>query len=104
MPPPIHYLLIYELADDYMQRRGEDGGEHVQLLKEAQARGELMIGGALIEPVDQGLYLFKGDSPAVAEQFAQRDSYVRRGLVKSWKVRRWMTVAGDPAAVPARPG
>jgi uncharacterized protein YciI len=89
------YLLIYDLAADYLERRAEDGGEHVRLVREAHERGEMLIGGALIEPLDQGVYLFKGDSPGVAEQFAQRDSYVRRNLVRSWKVRPWMTIVGD---------
>jgi uncharacterized protein YciI len=99
----MHYVLMYELADDYMQRRKEDGDEHLRLLWESYDRGELVLGGALIEPVDGGLYVFKGDSAAVAEEFARRDSYVRRGFVKSWKVRPWMTVAGDLAARPMRP-
>lgn len=99
----MHYLLIYDLADDYFGRRHEDGGEHMRLAWEAFDRGEMVLGGALIEPLDQGIYIFKGDSPAVAEQFAQRDSYVRRGFVRSWKVRPWLTTIGDLAARPMRP-
>ena len=99
----MHYLLIYDLVDDYMARRKEDGGEHMRLAWQAHDRGEMVLGGAFVEPVDQGIYLFKGDSPAVAEQFAKNDSYVRLGLVKSWKVRPWMTVVGDLASMPMRP-
>ena len=94
----MYYVLTYDLADDYLQRRKEDGDEHLHLLRAAVARGELIMGGALIEPVDQGLYLFQGESPAVAERFAQQDSYVRRGFVKQWKVRPWMTIVGAPPA------
>ncbi len=103
MSMTVHYLLIYELVDDYAQRRAEDGDEHLRLLWDSYDRGELILGGGLINPTDLGLYVFKGDSPAVAEQFAQRDSYVRRGFVKSWKVRSWITVAGDLASMPMRP-
>lgn len=99
----MHYVLIYDLADDYLQRRAEDGGEHIRLLWEAYDRGELVLGGALVEPVDQGLYVFKGESPAVAENFAKNDSYVRLGFVKNWKVRQWITVAGDAPAMQTRP-
>ena len=99
----MHYALIYDLADDYMERRKEDGDEHIRLLWEAYDRGDLVLGGALVDPVDQGLYVFQGSSPAVAETFAQNDSYVRRGFVKSWKVRQWITVAGDTPAIPTRP-
>jgi uncharacterized protein YciI len=86
-----------------MQRRKEDGDEHIRLLWDAHARGELVLGGALVEPIDQGVYVFRGDSPEVAERFARNDSYVRRGFVKRWKVRQWMTVAGDAPAMPVRP-
>ena len=99
----MHYLLIYELTDDYFARRHEDGGEHIQLALAACARGEMVLGGALIEPISHGVYLFESDSPAVAEQFAQRDSYVRRGFVRSWEVRQWMTVVGDQATMPVQP-
>jgi uncharacterized protein YciI len=99
----MYYLLTYDLVEDYFQRRAEDGDEHIRFLWDAYDRKELILGGALLEPVDQGVYLFKGDSPAVAEQFAQRDSYVRRGFVKSWKVRPWMIVAGDLATIPRPP-
>jgi hypothetical protein len=61
-----------------------------------------MLGGALGEPTDTAMLLFKGDSPAVAEAFAQADPYVQEGLVTRWRVRPWMTVAGEHAANPVR--
>jgi len=62
-----------------------------------------VLGGALANPVDGALLLFKGDSPAVAEDFAKADPYVLNGLVKRWYVREWTTVAGKHCAVPVRP-
>ncbi|MFC3212869.1 YciI family protein [Novosphingobium panipatense] len=35
---------------------------------------------------------------------AVADPYVKEGLVERWNVRRWMTVAGEGAASPLRPG
>lgn len=98
-----HYLLIYDLADDYLDRRGEFRGVHLNLAWAAHQRGELMLGGALGEPVDRALLMFKGDSPKAAEEFAKVDPYVTNRLVKSWAVRPWMTVVGDLAANPVRP-
>ena len=98
-----HYLLIYELADDYLARRAEFRGVHLKMAWEAHARGELMLGGALGEPVDRAILMFKGDTPKVAEDFANGDPYVANGLVRSWSVRPWMTVVGDLAANPVRP-
>ena len=67
--------------------------------------GELLVtlGGALTEPADRAVLFFRGDGPEVAESFATVDPYVTEGLVKSWSVRRWMTVVGPDAATPVRP-
>jgi uncharacterized protein YciI len=66
----------------------------------AHARGELLLGGALSDPVDAAVLLFRGDSPAVAEAFAAADPYVTHGLITRWRVRAWATVVSDRAAVP----
>ena len=99
----MHFLLFYDVAPDYLTRRGEYRAEHLALGWAAQARGELVLGGALADPVDGAVLLFRGDSPAVAESFAAADPYVRNGLVKSWRVRPWTTVIGETAATPVRP-
>ena len=99
----MHYLLIYELAGDYLERRGEYRTGHLQLAWAAQERGEIVVAGALGEPADQAVLLFQGDSPAAAERFAKADPYVVNGLVTSYKVRLWNTVVGDSAATPIKP-
>jgi len=99
----MHYLLIYELAPDYLARRGEFRDEHLQLAWDAQERGEIVIAGALADPADQAILLFSGDSPEAAERFAKADPYVVEGLVTSWRVRQWNTVIGTDAANPVRP-
>ena len=99
----MHYLLIYDLASDYLARRGEFRNEHLQLAWDAQQRGEIVIAGALADPADTAVLLFTGESPDAAERFAQADPYVTNGLVKSWRVRQWTTVVGDDASNPVRP-
>ena len=98
-----HYLLIYDLSPDYMERRSAFRAEHLRLAWEAQGRGEIVLAGALADPADGAVLLFKGESPAAAEAFAAADPYVRNGLVKSWRVRRWTTVVGAEASTPVRP-
>jgi len=98
-----HYLLIYDLAADYLTRRGEFRGVHLSLAWDAHKRGELVLGGALGEPVDSAILMFKGESPKVAEDFAKADPYVTNGLIRKWTVRPWMTVVGDLASNPVRP-
>lgn len=90
----MYYLLLYDLVDGYLDRRGEFREEHLGLAREAQDRGELVLAGALQDPVDSAALVFKADSPAVAEQFAERDPYVLNGLVTGWRVRPWAVVIG----------
>ena len=95
----LHYLLIYDVVDDYVQRRTQFRQEHLGLARAAVDRGELVLGGALANPADGAVLLFRGDSPAAAEAFAQADPYVRNGLVTRWRVREWTTVIGRDAEV-----
>lgn len=99
----MHYLLFYEVADDYVSRRAKFREEHLEKAWKAGARGELLLAGALANPVDGAVLLFKGDSPEIAEKFAQADPYVKSGAVKRWYVREWTTVAGDGATTPIKP-
>jgi hypothetical protein len=99
----MHYLLFYEVEEDYVSRRKEFRNEHLEKAWRASERGELVLGGAFADPVDGAVLLFSGDSPEVAESFARTDPYVTNGLVKRWYVRPWTTVAGEGAARPVRP-
>jgi len=98
----MHYLLMYDLASDYLDRRTAFRSEHLELAWQASGRGELILGGALADPVDSAVLLFQGDSPAVAERFAVADPYVKNGLVTRWRVRPWTTVVGESATTPVR--
>jgi uncharacterized protein YciI len=95
-----HFLLFYDVTPDYLERRATYRAAHLGLARAAQDRGELVLGGAMNDPVDGTLLLFKGETREVAEQFARVDPYVLNGLVKQWRVREWSTVIGEGAATP----
>jgi len=95
----MHYLLFYDAAPDYLERRAEFRTDHLALARAAHARGELQLAGALADPVDGAVFLFRSDSPDVAFRFAEEDPYVRNGLVRGWRVREWTTVVGDEPAI-----
>ncbi|HEY3785353.1 MAG TPA: YciI-like protein [Steroidobacteraceae bacterium] len=99
-----HFLLFYEVSTDYLTRRPHFRDAHLAKAWEAHARGELLLGGALTDPLDSAVLLFAGDSREVAESFARADPYVINGLVSHWRVREWTTVAGSGAATPVHPG
>ncbi len=97
----MHFLLFYDLVDDYLERRAPLRSAHFAHARAAEARGELVLGGALANPADAAVLLFRGDSPSAAEAFAASDPYVVNGLVKQWRVREWTTVIGKDAEVRA---
>jgi uncharacterized protein len=99
----MHYLLFYEVGDDYVNKRAAFRDAHLEKAWKASELGELLLGGAFANPVDGAVLLFQGNSPEVAENFAKADPYVTSGAVKRWYVREWTTVAGKDAAAPIRP-
>ena len=98
-----HFLLFYDTAENYVERRTMCRDAHLTYARAAHARGELVLAGALADPVDGAVLLFRGESPRVAEAFAASDPYVVNGLVARWRVREWTTVIGDGAATPDLP-
>jgi uncharacterized protein len=90
----VYFLLFYDVVDDYVERRAAFREAHLGLARETYERGELVLAGALADPVDGAVLLFRGADPSVADRFAQRDPYVVNGLVKNWHVREWTVVVG----------
>ncbi|NIJ21343.1 hypothetical protein FHS95_003046 [Sphingomonas naasensis] len=97
----MHYLLRYTLAADYLDRRPAFRDVHLARAWAAVERGELLLGGAVGDPVESALLLFT-DAEA-ARAFAAADPYVTKGLVTQWHVVPWHTVVGADAAAPVRP-
>ena len=93
----MHFLLFYDYVPDYLERRGEFRKAHFAYAKPFLERGELVLGGALADPPDKAVLLFRADSPQTAERFAADDPYVVNGLVTDWSVRPWTTVVGELA-------
>jgi hypothetical protein len=98
----MHFLLFYDVAHDYLERRVLHRAEHLSYAWEAVERGELLLGGALADPVDQSILLFQCQDAGTVEAFARNDPYVREGVVTGWKVRPWTTVVGETADNPIR--
>src|SRR6266705_2807052 len=93
-----YYALFYELVDDMVTRRVPFREEHLRLAREARERGELVLAGALADPVDRALLVFHVDDKSKAESFARKDPYVVNGLAKRWEVRLWNVVVGEHPA------
>lgn len=95
----VHWLLRYDVTDDYVERRVPYRAEHLAHARAAHERGELLLAGALAEPADGAVLVFRTDAAATVEAFAEADPYVREGVVTAWTVRRWTVVVGEGAEV-----
>lgn len=98
-----HYLVFLEFNDTFRARRAEFRKEHLEKAWAAVDRGELLLAGALTDPMDSGLFFFKGNGPEVAENFVAEDPYINNGLVSHWRIREWATTVGHDAASPIHP-
>jgi uncharacterized protein YciI len=92
-----HFCLFYEYPADFRERRAPFRALHVEHCKASIARDELQLGGAFVDDPPQGLLLFKAETAATAEAFAEGDPYVINNVVLSWRVREWTTVVGPGA-------
>jgi uncharacterized protein len=90
-----YYLLEYALIDDYLARRAAFREAHLTLAREAHRGGDLILAGALAEPADRAVLIWRTDDRSVVEHFADRDPYVQNGLVTSWAIRPWTVVIGE---------
>lgn len=95
-----YYALHYDVVPNFVERRTPLREAHLRMVRDSQRRGHLVMAGALGDPPDAALLVFRGDSAAAVEDFAREDPYVRGGLVTSWRVRPWSIVVGGDAEPP----
>lgn len=89
-----YFALLYYTGPDFAQKRAPHRELHLKHVFEAAARGELTQAGALGDPPDRALLVFRAEDRTTAERFAASDPYVTRGLVQRWEVQPWNVVCG----------
>jgi len=90
----MYYILFYKTVENYVERRTPFRPDHLGLVEEFHSDGRLLMAGALAEPADGAVLIFRGDSPQAAHDFVSRDPYVKNGLITEWSVRPWNVVTG----------
>ncbi|HXI29360.1 MAG TPA: YciI-like protein [Vicinamibacterales bacterium] len=96
------FALSYDVVPNFAERRMPVRETHLRLIREAHDRGLLVLAGAVGDPPDGALLVFRADSALPVEDFARADPYVREGLVTAWRVRPWHVVIGAELAAPPR--
>lgn len=90
----MYSLLQYDYVDDIAERRTPFREAHLALIRQTHEQGVLLMAGALVEPLDGGVFVFSTDDRSVVENFVASDPYVREGLVTDWRIRLWNVVVG----------
>lgn len=91
-----YFALFYDVVDEFTTRRTAYRAGHLERVRDAQGRGELILAGALAEPPG-ALLVFRSADRSAPEQFAKADPYVTGGLVTRWWIRPWAVVSGNEA-------
>jgi uncharacterized protein YciI len=99
-----YFALFYEVVNDFVSRRAQYREEHLRLARAAHRRGELLLAGALADPPDRALLVFRTPQRSAVEAFARNDPFVTNGLVTRWEVRPWAVVIGADTADLPPPG
>ncbi len=90
----MYHILFYKTVKNYVEKRVPYREAHLAYAEAAHQRGELILAGALADPADSAVLIFKVEKASVVEKFAKDDPYVLNGLIKEWKVRPWSVVIG----------
>ena len=90
----MYYILFYTTNDNYVEKRAPFRDGHLNHAQSAYKNGTLVMAGALADPADSAVLVFRGNDQSVAVNFANNDPYVINGLITEWKVRPWTVVIG----------
>lgn len=87
-----YYILMYDYVEGILEKRTPFRAGHLNLAKELHAKGTMFMIGAYNNPPDGATFIFKGDSPAVCDEWLKRDPYLANKLVTDYRIREWCVV------------
>ncbi len=90
-----YFILKYKPIPSYLEEREKYRNEHLKLAEIAAEDGSLVLGGAMEDPADEALLVFRAESEEAVKSFAENDPYVQNGLIEKWEVRKWKVVIGS---------
>ncbi len=91
----MYFILFYDYVENILEKRIPHREAHLALATEYANRGEIILGGALANPADGAVIVFKLEDKTLVEAFVDKDPYVINGLVKKWHIREWTAVIGS---------
>ena len=90
-----YLLLTLHYVDGMMEKRGPHREAHLAGAQRGYDDGTIVMAGALLDPVDAGVFVFKNVDEAHVKAFVEADAYYVAGLVPRYTIRPWMVVVGN---------
>ena len=90
-----YLLLTLEYVEDMVEKRGPHREEHLAGARKGFDEGKIVMAGALMDPVDAGVFVFKNCEREEVEAFVEADAYYKAGLIPGYSIRPWMVVVGN---------
>lgn len=79
--------MAYGYVPEMAERRGPVRADHLAFLKEIAAKDQLVLAGALADPVDEAWIVVRAESAAAARELMDADPYAKAGLIRSVAIR-----------------
>ena len=81
------FAVTYHYVADILEKRGPHRPAHQERLRQAEAEGLLLAGGAFADPVDGALLVMRAGSADELRAWADEDPYAKAGLMTGVTVR-----------------
>lgn len=82
------FAVAYGYVPEMEERRGPHRADHLTFLKDLAANDQLVLAGALADPIDGGWIVVRAESAAAARAMMDADPYAKAGLVRSVTIRQ----------------
>jgi uncharacterized protein YciI len=91
------FAVFTHFVEGVAEKRAPFREAHLANLRDLHAKGTLLIGGALVNPLDAGLLIIRAESPEEIEKLLSTDPYQVNGIWKRIECREWNVVVGNVA-------
>jgi uncharacterized protein YciI len=88
------FAVLTYFVEEVAEKRAPHREAHLAHLRELHDKGTLLLGGALLDPMDAGLLILRAESKDAVEAILATDAYAQNGIWTKLVVREWNVVVG----------
>lgn len=88
------FAVKTHFVEGVAEKRAPHREAHLAHLRAMHERGMLIMGGALLDPMDAGLLILRAETREEIERELAADSYAQNGIWTNIEVREWNVVVG----------